>query len=143
MVPPSTHPPYENPIDGRFPLHFDPTLQFGDYVNGIEIGLDQSIEQILQEYISGIVLLLTVEFELRTCVTPAARATCPPGYDPEESPPFFVVFMFGEQSHRWSEIYRGARGVLEKEFPRERFEEYWPLGKLIIRFGLHGNDALF
>lgn len=140
---PFFHPPYENPIDGRFCLHFDPSVQFGDYDNGTELGIEREVNQKLLKLGSTVRPPLIVEFELRTCITHIARATAPPNTVPEETPPFFCVFMTASQSHRWSEIYDDVKAVLEAEFTPKSHPECYPRGQLIIRFSLFGNDTAF
>lgn len=146
---PYYHPDYEDPIDGRYPYHFDPSAEFGRYqdtVNqddGRKLGTYQ-IKEKVKHLASGIdPPLNSIHVILRTCTTSVARATAPPDTQPEQSPPLFSVYMDQSESHRWAEIYDDLKALLEAEFPIGVYPNCYPAGQIIIRFFHHGNDALF
>lgn len=146
---PHYHPDYEDPIDGRYPLHFDPSVEFSSYRNTVDqndgrklgtLHIEQKVYDMLARVTPPIE---TADVVLTTCITSVSRATAPPDTDPDISPPLFGVYIHKRESHRWAEIYDDLKDLLEAEFPIGVYPNCYPRGQMIIRFFHKGDDMGF
>ncbi|CZT20115.1 uncharacterized protein RCC_05972 [Ramularia collo-cygni] len=139
---PSNHPPYESPIDGRFPMHFDTSGEFHWYFHSQSkhpIGkkfFSTKNSDFLQRMLtvtSSMTPPLHVSLRIETCITAMAKVFDPE--NPEVSPPMFVFEVqkkvVGQQL---TDGYHALRRFLEAEVPREEFPELYQDGRIILRF---------
>lgn len=143
---PAYHPPYENPIDGRYGLHFDPSIELDSvwYPDGTRLGISKEIAGKVKDCLKSLTKpRIWASVEIYACSTYAARVTAAPNTTTAKSPPLFCFYIDADQVHRWREIYGPLKDLLEKEFPQDRYPECYPKGQMIIRFCVNEVDVNF
>lgn len=148
IVLPPYHPPYENPIDGRYCFHFDSSAETKDYRRddtdgGSKWTFPSTVCAEWERLTLEMAPLRHAYLELRTCIRSTARATARPGTPFKESPPFFSVTICSAEGLSLDDAYDAVKKLAEQFFPQKEYPDCYPDGRIVIRFFVMEESTLF